>query len=127
MTQPESKLSQKIQQALKGRGAYVWKVHGNELTPAGTPDIVGVYRGHFIAVETKMPGNKLSAVQAYRITRMRNAGALVVAPCYTVAAALDLLNALDHWQDGKGLAVRTARYLELINKYGISATAGAPE
>src|SRR5690349_275415 len=92
--QPEGKLSKKIIDALHARGAYVWKVHGNEYTPAGTPDIVGVYKGQFIAVETKMPGNELTAIQRYRIARMRTAGALVVAPCRSVEEATALIDRL---------------------------------
>lgn len=93
--QPESRLSRDVQKMIKSRGGYCWKVWGNELTPAGTPDICGVYRGQFIAVETKMPGNDLSPIQRYRISRMRLAGALVVAPCYTVEAASELLDAIN--------------------------------
>lgn len=82
--QPESKLSAKFRDLCLHRGAYVWKVHGNEFTPAGLPDLVGVLRGQFIGIETKMPGNTLSEVQKYRIQKLRASGALVLAPAFTV-------------------------------------------
>jgi Holliday junction resolvase len=95
MTQPESRLSGRIIKALNKRGACVWKVHGNEFTPAGTPDIVGAYRGYFIAVETKMPGGRLSAIQEYRIAQLRKAGGRVLAPCLSVESAVAMLGEID--------------------------------
>lgn len=91
MTQPESKLSLKIKTALMDRGAYMWKVHGNEFTPTGLPDLVGVYRGLFIGVETKEPGKTCSPIQEYRIKKLQEAGALIMAPCYTVARAVEFI------------------------------------
>lgn len=102
MTQPESKLSAKIKKALLERGAYVWKVHGNEFTPSGLPDIVGVYRGQFIGIESKMPGEKLSTIQEYRIHRLQKAGALIMAPCFTVVRAQEFLTDLDGMFGGAG-------------------------
>lgn len=94
MTQPESRLSRKIIRALNDQGAYTWKVHGNEFTPAGTPDIVGVYRGLFIAVETKMVGGRLSAIQEYRIKQIREAGGRVLAPCFSVEQAVQWISSI---------------------------------
>lgn len=109
--QPEGKVSKKIIDAVNARGAYCWKVHGNEFTPAGTPDIVGPYRGFFVAFETKMPGNTLSPIQEYRIGKLREAGAFVVAPCFTVAQALELIDALDsNWDAVTPLSVLHERW-----------------
>lgn len=96
--QPEGKVSAKIKNAMIARGAYVWKVHGNEYTPTGLPDLVGSYRGYFVGVETKMiDGHGLSRIQIYRIRRLQAAGAFVAAPCLTVARALEMLDAIDEW------------------------------
>lgn len=92
--QPESKLSRDIQKLIKFRGGYCWKVWGNDLTPAGTPDIVGCYKGRFIAVESKMPGNKPSTIQEYRMERMRIAGAKVIV-AYNTAAVSAMLDEID--------------------------------
>ena len=107
--QPESRLSLNIQRAMKARGAYVWKVHGNEYTPAGTPDIVGAFRGQAIGVETKMPGNTLSVVQEYRIGKMRQAGYYIVAPCYSIAEALAFLDSISALFDHDAFAPAPGR------------------
>lgn len=91
MAQPEARLSRSIMAALKARGAFVFKIWGSEHMMAGLPDIIGCYRGRFIAVETKMPGNTTSKRQDYVITRLRAAGAHVVV-AYSVAEALEVLD-----------------------------------
>ena len=94
MTQPESRLSAKIQKAWAEKGVWAFKVHGSEFQPSGIPDIVGVYQGLFIACETKMPGNSLSEIQKFRIRRIRTAGGLVVV-AYSVADAMQMLFHID--------------------------------
>jgi len=91
MAQPEARLSRKIMTALRERGAFVFKVWGSEHMMAGLPDIIGCYRGQFIAVETKMPGNTTSTRQDYVGDQMRRAGARVVV-AYSVAQALEVLD-----------------------------------
>lgn len=94
--QPESRLSRLIQKALKERGAWCYKVWGNELTPAGIPDIVGVYKGYFIGIETKMPaGGNPTAIQEYRAGKIRESGGLVLSPCRSVREALEMLDHID--------------------------------
>lgn len=88
MGQPESKLSYNIMQALRAEGAFVWKNHGGPLTKSGLPDITGVYRGLFIGLETKMPGNESSTIQKLRHVQIRAAGGLVCVP-HSVAEAME--------------------------------------
>jgi hypothetical protein len=88
--QPEGKLSLKIIDAWKAMGAYAYKVHGNEYTPVGTPDICGVFQGWSIWCETKMPGNKPSMAQWKKIRDLRRAGALVIVS-YTLTDAVQML------------------------------------
>lgn len=88
--QPEGKLSLAIMKAWRGMGAFCYKVHGSEYQPAGIPDISGVFMGHSIWCETKMPGNKPSMVQWKMIRDLRRAGALVIVS-YTVADAVQML------------------------------------
>ena len=95
MSQPESRLSGSIQSALKNKGAWCYKVWGNSLTPSGIPDIIGVYRGQFIAVETKIPATgRLEPMQRYRISRIRARGGMVVV-ARSCADALQMLYHLD--------------------------------
>jgi hypothetical protein len=92
--QPEGKLSGKIMDAWRKRGAFCYKVHGSEYQPAGIPDISGVYKGLSIWCETKMPGNKPSMVQWKQIRDLRRAGALVVV-AYSVTDAVQMLDHID--------------------------------
>lgn len=93
--QPESKLSTKIMEAWRKRGAFVYKVHGSEFQMSGIPDLSGVYRGISVWCETKMPGNKPSKIQEYRIEQIRKSGGQVVV-AYSVEEALKLLDTVDH-------------------------------
>ena len=92
--QPESKLSTKIIEAWRKRGAFAYKVHGSEFQTSGIPDISGVYRGISVWCETKMPGNKPSKIQEYRIEQIRKSGGQVVV-AYSVEEALKLLDEVD--------------------------------
>lgn len=86
MTQRESKLSAKIQRALRqehGGAIFIFKVWGNEMMMAGLPDIVGCYRGHFFAFETKMPESRdnVSPRQVYVHELIHAAGGRVQVVC----------------------------------------------
>lgn len=95
MSQPEARLQRKIQDALRAREAFVFKVHGSQHMMAGLPDLVVCYRGLFIALEVKLPGNKPSAVQVLRIKQIRAAGghAYVVRSVQAAMKVLDLVSA----------------------------------
>lgn len=100
MSQPESKLSRDIMRALRTRGAFVWKNHGGPTMMSGLPDIAGVYRGYFLAIETKMPdGGDPSAIQRLRHNQIREAGGIVkvarsVTDALTVLARIDTYTAV---------------------------------
>lgn len=87
VSQPEARLSREIMKALRQRGAYVWKVHGGPMTTVGLPDIIGVWQGQFIAVESKMPGGALHGKQPYVIGKLLDHGARVVV-AHSVSEAL---------------------------------------
>lgn len=91
MSQPEARLGAQIRKALTERGAFVFKVHGGPMMMAGLPDLIVCYRGRYIGVEVKMPGNKPSAVQLRVHEQMRRAGATVVV-AYSVEDALASLH-----------------------------------
>jgi Holliday junction resolvase len=76
--QPEARLGHKIMDALRAHGAFVFKVHGSGLMMAGLPDLIVCYRGYFIGIEVKMPGNKASARQLFVHKQIRRAGGIVV-------------------------------------------------
>lgn len=58
MSQPESRLSRKIMDAVRAQGHFCFKVHGNEHMMAGLPDIIVCAEGKFIGLETKMPATR---------------------------------------------------------------------
>lgn len=97
--QPEGKLSTRIMKEWRKRGAWCYKVHGNEYQMSGVPDISGVFAGRSVWCETKQTGNKPSRIQWYRIKQIRKAGGLVVI-AYSVTEALALL---DHIEEGSHL------------------------
>jgi Holliday junction resolvase len=80
MAQRESRLSRKIQEALRGAGYFCFKVHGNELMTAGLPDIVVCARGLFIGIETKNPETRknVSPRQHYIHEKIKQAGGAAV-------------------------------------------------
>lgn len=92
--QPEARLSRKIMDAWRKRGAWCMKIHGSEYQMSGVPDIGGSYRGRSVWCETKMPGNKPSKIQEHRIKELRAAGAFVVV-AYSVDQAMKLLDEVD--------------------------------
>lgn len=96
--QPEARLSRDIRDALTARGAFVFKIHGGPTMTAGLPDLIacvprispgcGCRYGEFVGLESKIPGNGPSAVQAHIHDKIRRASGLVVVP-YSVTDALD--------------------------------------
>jgi Holliday junction resolvase len=80
--------------ALTARGAFVWKNHGSAFMMAGLPDIVGVYRGRFLAIETKMPGGQPSIVQVRVMGKIRYAGGAVMV-AQSIKEAMTIIDEID--------------------------------
>lgn len=93
-SQPEGKVSTAIMKAWRAKSAWCFKVHGSEYQPAGIPDICGVYLGRSVWCETKMPGNKPSEIQKYRMNKIIDAGGLCVV-AYSVQQAVQMLEHID--------------------------------
>ena len=83
MSQPESKLSRKIMNALRAEGYFAFKVHGSEYMTAGLPDIIVCAEGRFIGLEVKMPSKRtnVSAVQHYVHDQIRAANGTAAVVC----------------------------------------------
>jgi hypothetical protein len=64
--QPEGKLVAATRRYLQSRGARAFKIQGgaDSFQEIGIPDILCCYKGRFIGLEAKMPGNVPSAKQA---------------------------------------------------------------
>lgn len=98
MSQPEYRLATKISKAVKVRGMWCFKVHGGPMTVAGVPDLVGVYRGLFVAFEVKTPTGVVSARQRLIMRYIMKAGGIVTVP-RSVADALTVLDRIDERMD----------------------------
>lgn len=83
MSQPESRLSRKIMDALRAEGYFAFKVHGSEFMMAGLPDIIVCADGKFIGLETKMPQSRanVSPRQSYVHSLIQNAGGIAQVVC----------------------------------------------
>lgn len=58
MAQHESKLSRLIMEELRLEGWFCFKVHGNEYTMSGLPDVMVCAEGFFLGLETKNPEDR---------------------------------------------------------------------
>lgn len=92
MSQPESKLSRKIMDALRLEGYFCFKVHGSEFMMAGLPDIIVCAEGRFIGLETKLISQRgnVSPRQAYVHSQIEHAGGTAHVVC-SPAEALDVV------------------------------------
>lgn len=96
MAQRESKLSRRIMDHLRTKGAFCFKVHGSEHMMAGLPDVICCYRGYFIGFEVKNPESRanVSKIQEHVHERIREAEGR----CYVVCGpeeAASLLRQID--------------------------------
>lgn len=56
---------------------WAFKVHGSPMQVAGIPDLVGVQKGRFFALEVKRADGKTTLLQEAMMRRIREAGGLV--------------------------------------------------
>lgn len=61
---------------LRAHGWFCFKVHGNEFTMAGLPDIIVCAEGLFIGLETKMEKGKTSRRQDFVHQQIKAAGGI---------------------------------------------------
>jgi hypothetical protein len=75
--QPERRLVQKIQAYLEQQGARPFKIHGDDsYQEAGIPDLLVCYRGRFIGLEVKLPGNTPSPLQEKVLREIKGSGGI---------------------------------------------------
>ncbi len=84
MPKKENSIQTEILDFLKGNrkkgiepfGGWWINFHGGDLyMPRGIPDIIGCYKGRFIAFEVKRPGETPSAIQSATLRALRKSGA----------------------------------------------------
>lgn len=70
----ESTIVKAILKRLRDAGAFAEKIHGNEYTRIGMPDILASYRGVFIGIEVKQPRKYPTESQLQVLGEIRNSG-----------------------------------------------------
>lgn len=71
----EKQIENRIKNYLKGRGAWVIKIHGGPFQSV-CPDLVGCHKGRFFAFEVKNENGKLSKAQEVVLKRIRKSGGI---------------------------------------------------
>ena len=76
--QPESKLAKKVKQYLVAQGAFVFNVHGGDspFQEIGLPDLLCCFRGLYVGLELKLPGENPSRIQELQMGKIRDAGGI---------------------------------------------------
>jgi hypothetical protein len=77
MTTPEGRIKDRVKKALNKLGAYYFMPVQRGLG-ASSLDFICCYEGRFFAIETKVPGKKLSPRQEVVAAAMVHAGAIVM-------------------------------------------------
>jgi hypothetical protein len=95
----ERAVVKKLLERLRSRGGFWIKLHGSPFITAGLPDIIGCYRGRFIAFEVKRDEHgKPTRLQLFYLGRIRDAGG-VASLIHTVEAAEATLDRIDEGQE----------------------------
>ena len=100
MSQRESRLSRKILKELRQHGGFWFKVWGSEHMMAGLPDLIGCYKGRFVAFEVKHPETRsnTSDRQVYVMGKIHDAEGVVEVVC-NASEALLVLDMIDDMID----------------------------
>ncbi len=90
--QPEGRIVARIKDYLAKQGACSFKIQGSEesFQEVGIPDLLVCYRGRFIGIEVKMPGEEPTPKQLAVLRRIERAGGIALV-AYSV---LDVQRAL---------------------------------
>ena len=98
----EKTIVAKIKKALEAEGAKVIKVHGSGMMEAGTPDLIGCYRGRCFALEVKRDAkHKATALQCRRLDEWSAAGA-VSSVVWSVEMAMAIIDIIEIDQASPG-------------------------
>ncbi len=97
----ESDLRSKVTALLRTRGARPIKYYGCAYSEAGIPDILAPYRGRFLFLETKLPGNKPTPIQSRVMSQLAAPRAEAIGgTVYSVEDAAYYLDLIDAMVDG---------------------------
>lgn len=95
----ESDFQEKAIKLIRDKGGYVVKIHVSALQSQGEPDLMCCYLGRFICFELKIPGNKASELQKFKIKQITNAGGIAKA-VYSLKEIEETLYEIQRLQSG---------------------------
>ena len=75
---PEAKVKARLKKHLDAMGIYHFSPFQAGMGRAGVPDIIGCYRGMFVAFECKAGKNKPTLLQVREIETIRRCGGVAV-------------------------------------------------
>ena len=88
---PETRLTSSILKELNAlTDTLAIKIHGNEYTRTGEPDVIGTHKGIPFALEIKIEGNNPTPIQIIRLWEWKQAGARIGA-VRTIHQALEVV------------------------------------
>jgi len=73
---PESTIKRQIMRFLKSLPESDWEVSPPG-SVSGKPDITGCFRGRYVAIEVKRPGERATPIQKYKLNKLKKAKAVV--------------------------------------------------
>lgn len=92
----ESQLSKKIVDALRRRGAWAVKTHGDPRQRRGLPDVLACYKSFFIGLEVKLPPKRENVTKLQRDTldriRAAEGEAIIVTSVQEVMKCCDMID-----------------------------------
>lgn len=97
--QLETDITKKIMNHLKSR-PYCWafKTHGGIMQAAGIPDVIACFKGRFVGLEVKRPGNKPTLLQKVTLDLINKAGG-TGAVVYSLEDAIRILEKIDNKEE----------------------------
>lgn len=72
---PETLLSKKVLSRLRAEGGWWVKIHGGPFQCSGIPDIIGCWKGRFVAIELKVGKGEPTKLQLVNVAILQNCGA----------------------------------------------------
>ena len=93
----ESAIQKKIRLEIERRGGFVLKQQASIYSTNGAPDLVCCYRGKFLAIEVKQPGEEPRKIQLHRQKQIRKSGGICEV-CDCVEDVIVLLDHEDYWR-----------------------------
>lgn len=108
----EKDVVKKIRLALDNHfPGFYFKVYGSAFQKVGIPDIVGVHKGRFIAIEVKVPGKEknLTKIQEACLKKIQLAGGLAfmsTSPQHTLGVMFDEFGTTTISGEGKATSIK---------------------